>query len=87
MSWDEDAACKGASTEVFFPETSATGPRREALRFCRACPVRRECLTAALEVPADIDYGVFGGWASWRDGDYGCRQGSIHLSRSYPLWS
>jgi WhiB family transcriptional regulator, redox-sensing transcriptional regulator len=53
----DDAACRDANTEVFFPVSDAhAGPAKE---ICATCPVREECLEFALETrPAD---GVWGG--------------------------
>lgn len=50
MSYPADAACRGASDEVFFP-SSGRGPvaYRWARMFCDSCPVRAECLADAME--------------------------------------
>ncbi len=55
--WRQDAACRGADTDVFFPVTDEeAGP---ALAICATCPVREECLEFAL-VTRQED-GVWGG--------------------------
>jgi WhiB family redox-sensing transcriptional regulator len=55
--WFDDAACRSADTDVFFPSSDAQAT--EAKRICATCPVREECLEYALTTrPAD---GVWGG--------------------------
>jgi WhiB family redox-sensing transcriptional regulator len=45
-AWRHLAACRDADTELFFqPEH---GDYRQALAFCRECPVRIACLADAL---------------------------------------
>jgi WhiB family redox-sensing transcriptional regulator len=55
--WLAFAACAGASTELFYrPDGQAS---KEALRICRDCAVRVECLTFAM---ANNEWsGVWGG--------------------------
>jgi len=64
VTWQANAACLGASTELFMgPEDERVRERtrREALAvvLCAACPVRRACLQHALTVPEQ--HGVWGG--------------------------
>ena len=57
-AWMARASCVGMPDEVFFPE----GKRRnysQARRICAGCPVRKECLSYALE--RCIGFGMFGG--------------------------
>jgi WhiB family redox-sensing transcriptional regulator len=55
--WFDDAACRDAPTEVFFPVSESQAG--EAKAICAACPVREACLEYALETrPGD---GVWGG--------------------------
>jgi hypothetical protein len=59
-AWVEQAACRGESSRPF------TDPEDDrdvsaALGTCRGCPVRRQCLTAALQHPPDVDVGIWGG--------------------------
>jgi WhiB family redox-sensing transcriptional regulator len=55
-NWRNAARCRTADAEGLF----VTGARqREARRFCRACPVRTECLAHALD--QRIEFGVWGG--------------------------
>lgn len=55
--WYDDAACREADTDVFFPVSESQSDAAKAI--CAACPVREACLEYALEVrPGD---GVWGG--------------------------
>jgi WhiB family redox-sensing transcriptional regulator len=46
-SWRDDAACRDADPDLFFP-VGTTGPALrhidEAKRICRACPAQSRCL-------------------------------------------
>ena len=55
--WEAEAACRGMDPSIFFPlnEDDAL----EAVAVCRACPVRDECLSWALETRER--FGVWGG--------------------------
>tara|TARA_X000000368_G_C22624696_1_gene533811 strand:- start:187 stop:501 length:315 start_codon:yes stop_codon:yes gene_type:complete len=57
--WVSKAACAGVPTEVFFPGYNARENTSEARNICKKCPVVKECLDYALEVP--IDFGIWGG--------------------------
>jgi WhiB family redox-sensing transcriptional regulator len=57
QGWQSRAACAGASTTTFFPERGE--PTRHAKAVCTSCPVRVDCLTAALD--EGEHYGIFGG--------------------------
>ena len=64
--WQDQAACSGVGYDIFFPEESHnTSPKvyAKALRFCRDCPVRRECLEYAMYWEKDQfrRFGMFGG--------------------------
>jgi hypothetical protein len=59
FDWMDDAACRGQSPEVFFPESGYNGKVRNALRVCKDCPVRGKCLEFALS--NEIEYGIWGG--------------------------
>jgi len=57
-AWHQQAACRGAGSDLFFPER---GDRPgAALAYCEECTVRRECLDSALEMPSST-VGVWGG--------------------------
>lgn len=57
LDWLADAACRGATTAVFFP-TSASGVGT-ATAVCAVCPVREECLEYAIATRQPD--GVWGG--------------------------
>lgn len=64
--WMNYAACRGAATSIFFPETVGVTNERiydQAKTFCNECGVRYECLVMAmtLETPDVRRYGVWGG--------------------------
>jgi WhiB family transcriptional regulator, redox-sensing transcriptional regulator len=51
-NWRDDAACRDADPELFFP-LGAAGPAlgriREAKRICQACRAQTRCLAWALD--------------------------------------
>ena len=52
INWRDDAACRDADPDLFFP-VGTTGPALrhidEAKRICRACPAQTQCLAWALD--------------------------------------
>lgn len=58
MSWHAQAACRGVDVDLFFP-TAAQEGAEAAKAICEGCPVRVECLEAALE--RREEHGVWGG--------------------------
>lgn len=61
-SWREDAACRSADPDLFFPVGTTGAALRqaeEAKRLCRSCSARIPCLTWALD--NDVTDGVWGG--------------------------
>jgi len=65
LQWSDMAACRGGESWLFFsPEiTERKEARLErehmAKKLCATCPVREECLEAALE--RHETYGIWGG--------------------------
>jgi WhiB family transcriptional regulator, redox-sensing transcriptional regulator len=61
--WIEDAACTSVDGELFFSDDASI--KAEALRVCRGCPVRTQCLADALDAEGSQPYsrrsGIFGG--------------------------
>ena len=61
-NWRDEAACRDADPDLFFP-IGSTGPALrqivEAKRICRTCPVQARCLAWALH--NGITDGVWGG--------------------------
>jgi hypothetical protein len=55
-NWRDDAACRDADPDLFFP-IGTTGPALrqigEAKRVCRTCPAQTQCLAWALDDPAE----------------------------------
>jgi WhiB family transcriptional regulator, redox-sensing transcriptional regulator len=61
-NWRDDAACRDADPELFFPIGTAGAALRqigEAKRICRACPAQTQCLAWALH--NRVTDGVWGG--------------------------
>lgn len=59
-SWRDDAACAEQFTDMWFPPKGPMHPEhRMAMRMCWECPVRQQCLEAALQDPEQ--YGIRGG--------------------------
>jgi WhiB family redox-sensing transcriptional regulator len=55
--WMERAACRGLSTDLFFPERGADASAAKAV--CAACPVRDDCYEYAFE--SGERHGIWGG--------------------------
>jgi len=63
MSWLDDAACRGMSLEIFFPEGRWGSDAAKAV--CMRCPVTDQCLSFALKNEEQpYVYGVYGGFAA-----------------------
>jgi WhiB family redox-sensing transcriptional regulator len=57
--WRDDAACRSADPDIFFPEPSDHVSAAKAVAVCAACPVSDACLRDALET--GDEYGIRGG--------------------------
>ena len=57
QNWRALGSCAGTDPNLWF-SVGAT-EHRQAKRICRDCPVRRECLSYAMEAP--VDHGIWGG--------------------------
>lgn len=55
--WRQEALCLESDPDIFFTERAALN--EEAIRVCRHCPVKQQCLTDALKV--DKQWGVRAG--------------------------
>jgi len=58
----DQAACRNADPELFFPVGTgehATKTAARALIYCRSCPIAGECLQYALD--RDLRFGIWGG--------------------------
>jgi WhiB family redox-sensing transcriptional regulator len=60
--WRDDAACRDADPELFFPECDVRSARAQvktAKLICRGCPVKLTCLDWALA--SGQEAGIWGG--------------------------
>ncbi|MDP8959208.1 MAG: WhiB family transcriptional regulator [Actinomycetota bacterium] len=57
LAWQDFANCRGADSDLFFPERGAS--TRQAKAICAACEVRVECLEFALR--HGEKFGIWGG--------------------------
>jgi len=58
-AWQQQAACRGRPASIFFPARGDQVGLAVARRVCAGCPVRTECLAAALRL--GDGFGVWGG--------------------------
>lgn len=58
VAWQEDARCREADPEAWFPEPGG-GAGREAKRVCASCEVRLQCLQFAIDF--EMTHGIWGG--------------------------
>lgn len=59
FEWQDDAACQGMDTELFFPNVGETSKARAAKAICGRCPVTEECALFAIET--NTLAGIWGG--------------------------
>ena len=64
--WEEEAACRDAPLELFFPEggegtAEGLAETVEGLAICRVCGVREQCLDDAEHADGGAPYGTRGG--------------------------
>lgn len=59
-SWTKSALCAQVDPELFYPKFPGDHCA-QGKAICASCPVKTPCLTAALEIPAYEDFGVWGG--------------------------
>jgi len=76
LEWRAEANCSGFDPDLWFAPGALE--HKEAKRICRACPVRRECLSYALETP--VDHGVWGGMTERERRSFRRRQEAAVLS-------
>ena len=63
--WEVYAACKGADPNIFIPKDDDPEPyypSKEAMSYCDTCPVRGDCLTAAIN---EDRVGIWGGTTTY----------------------
>lgn len=80
LPWQDSAACIGADTAIFFPESG--DPVGPAKALCRACPVREQCLADALE-RGEV-HGVWGGLSAKERRKYRRQHGLLRKPGGQP---
>ena len=80
LRWQDSAACIGADTAIFFPESG--DPVGPAKALCRACPVREQCLADALE-RGEV-HGVWGGLSAKERRKYRRQHGLLRKPGGQP---
>ncbi|WP_157514341.1 WhiB family transcriptional regulator [Nocardia concava] len=80
MNWRSNAACAGAAPGLFHPQPPPKGDPRQALSYCRRCPVLGDCARHALAVRSvrGIAAGV------WPVGDDGWDAALRAIATGYP---
>lgn len=63
-AWSDEASCRSIGPEPFFPDLPTRSSSGAIRATCEACPVRQQCLEAALELEQGLP-------ASYRDGWWG----------------
>lgn len=59
--WSAAGLCFRKDPDTYYPEKGAKGGIGVARDVCAQCPVRHECLDASLDLPANLDQGIWGG--------------------------
>jgi WhiB family transcriptional regulator, redox-sensing transcriptional regulator len=72
QNWRAFAKCATSDPDLFF--AVGAEEHRAAKEICLQCPVRRECLAYAMDVP--IDHGIWGGMTERERRRYRRRAGS-----------
>lgn len=76
-NWQAQGRCRETDPEIFFPEAGV--PQLEALRICRGCEVRQQCLDYALE------RGERGVWGATNDADRRRLRRTEHIAQVVPI--
>lgn len=70
--WEEQAACRNADTDLFFPIGTRVTNQRAAelmISYCGYCPVNEQCLMFALDhMSGEGAVGQHGVWAGTTPG-------------------
>jgi len=61
--WMTEADCQNLPTDIFFPKPGRLGTAhaKRAVKICRGCPVREECLAYAMSFADRSLPGIWGG--------------------------
>lgn len=57
--WMDDASCVETSPDIFFADPIRQPMSFQAVKICKRCPVRKQCLDYALD--EDYRFGIWGG--------------------------
>jgi WhiB family transcriptional regulator, redox-sensing transcriptional regulator len=69
LDWQDRAICPEIAPDLFFPEKDDGPSATEIKAACFACPVRRECLTDALNHMGYCESGRWGVWGGTSAGE------------------
>jgi WhiB family redox-sensing transcriptional regulator len=75
-SWWDRATCKGQPTELFFPVLRESN--KEALAFCRVCPVKLQCREWALR------HELHGTWGGLSERQRKLQRQALHIPCTTP---
>lgn len=59
-SWRQQGICSQTDPDIWFPSAGQSAQARLAIELCLQCPVRIECLEAALTAEEE-EHGIWGG--------------------------
>lgn len=62
-SWQTDAACRGLTLEVFFPDGTGASKFEQAKAICAACSVIEDCRAMTDRAERGLSSDVFGVFA------------------------
>ena len=71
MYWRDEAACRGAPMDWFFPEHIDTN--EDAINLCFKCPVREDCRDYGMK---HEEWGIYGGMTASERKDMRKKMGS-----------
>lgn len=63
LPWMSQAVCATVGLDLWFPDGNSVQVRQgelEAIRVCKSCPVRQDCLDHALDLGPNLQ-GIWGG--------------------------
>jgi hypothetical protein len=60
--WRQNAACRGANIELFFPKQTIPSGLMEARKYCDSCTVQKECRSEWEKLPSAMQrHGIWFG--------------------------
>jgi WhiB family transcriptional regulator, redox-sensing transcriptional regulator len=92
LDWQENAACSGTDTEVFFPEHDTSRANRDeqvrsalvALKLCAGCSVQAECFAYAMADDNSVYAGIYGGTLPYERKRLATEQGRNNIPGGSP---